>query len=99
MALDHYSKAFRQREAEDAAAEQTLRLGLKVAAVQLSSGESKAALEIQGAICEKLEGMDQHPALYIDALQELAKWQEAEGLDNEALQTRGKAEKVPRSFR
>ena len=43
MALDHYSKAFRQREAEDAAAEQTLRLGLKVAAVQLSSGEAKDA--------------------------------------------------------
>lgn len=94
VALDHYSKAFRQREAEDAAAEQTLRLGLKVAAVQLSSGEAKAALEMQGAICQKLEEMDQHPALYIDALQELAKWQEAEGLDNEALQTRGKAEKV-----
>ena len=43
VALDHYSKAFRQREAEDAAAEQTLRLGLKVAAVQLSSGEAKDA--------------------------------------------------------
>ena len=58
-----------------------------------------AGICVQGAICEKLEEMDQHPALYIDALQELAKWQEAEGLDNEALQTRGKAEKVPRSFR
>ena len=30
MALDHYARAYRQRAAEEADAEQTLRLGLKV---------------------------------------------------------------------
>jgi tetratricopeptide (TPR) repeat protein len=94
VALDHYTRAYRQRAAEEADSEQTLRLGLKVASVQFSNGETKEALEMQSAICERLSEMNLHPALYIDALQDLAKWQEAEGLENEALQTRGQAEKV-----
>jgi tetratricopeptide (TPR) repeat protein len=91
-ALVHYKEALKQRTEENQDGEQTLRLGLKVAAVQYEAGDAAAAIKAQSDVIARVAELNEHPSLLVDALQQLAKWQEAAGDDELALQTYGEAE-------
>jgi tetratricopeptide (TPR) repeat protein len=92
-ALKHLQQALVVREAlEGKDCEEAVRLQLRMAELERQSGKSKEALNRQRSVVESLRQANAHPEILVDSSLQLARWLEAKGQDQAALETLEAAE-------